>query len=306
MNGLARKMMSGIEVALNDVRKFASCKLTQPLLWDSYYSALREPKIESDVPQSREVQKLVVEALKSNNLEVTNLTVDVDEYNRWKMKAEYHKIWLYYLKFGIIGKNLPEKSLEHYLAAKLLDISKEDVYIDVGGAGSPTAEIYRKMYGCKTFMQDLVFPPGVNGNIIGGDAGSMPVQDGFASKMACHCSFEHFEGLSDIAFIKEASRVLRSGGKLCILPLYFFTKYAIQTDPTVLPKGYNQFEKDATLFCAKNYWQNRHGRFYDAAHFVSRIVKNMGRLKLRLYRVQNEKQIDQSCYLKFVGLFEKD
>ena len=299
-------MMSEIKVALNDLRKFASCKVTQPLLWDSYYSALREPKIESDVPQNSEVQNDVAVELKRNGLSLLDIKIDIADYNQWKMKAEYQKIWLYYLKFGIIGKNLPEKSLEHYMAAKLLDLSEDDLYIDVGSSGSPTASIYRKMYGCDTYMQDLVFPEGVNGNLIGGDAGKMPLNDGFASKMACHCSFEHFEGNSDIAFIKEANRVLRHGGKLCILPLYFFTKYAIKTDPTVLPKGTQQFENDATLYCAKKYWGNRHGRFYDVTHFISRIMNNMGGLKLRLYRVQNEKQVNPSCSVKFVALFEKD
>jgi SAM-dependent methyltransferase len=299
-------MIPGMRVFLNDLRKLAIRKLEQPLLWDAYCAALREPKIESDVPQNKEVQNDVAIELKKNRLDLVDIRIDINDYKLWKEKAEYQKIWFYYLKFGVIGRNLPEKSLEHYLAAKLLDLSEEDIYIDVGSSGSPTAEIYRKMYGCKTYMQDLVFPHGVYRNIIGGDAGNMPVENGFASKMACHCSFEHFEGDSDIAFIREAGRVLRNGGKLCILPFYFFTIYAIQTDPTVLPKGTQQFENDATLFCAKKYWGNRHGRFYDVSHFMSRIVNNMGCLKLRLYRVRNEKQVSPSCYVKFVALFEKD
>jgi SAM-dependent methyltransferase len=299
------RIIPRMKVVLDDLRRFAISKLKQPLLWDAYYAALREPKIESDVPQNREIQNHVATELKKNKLDLVDLRINVNDYKRWKMKAEYQKIWLYYLRFGVTGRKLPEKSLEHYLAAKLLDLSEKDVYIDVGSAGSPAAEIYRKMYGCKSYMQDLVFPQGVNRNFIGGNAGNMPVEDGFASKMALHCSFEHFEGNSDIAFIREASRVLRSGGRLCILPLYFFTTYAIQTDPTVLSEGTTQFEKDAILFCSKNYWGNRHGRFYDVSHFISRIMRNKDRLKLTLYKVENEKQIDPSCYVKFIALFEK-
>jgi hypothetical protein len=291
-------------MALNDLRKFAIRRLVQPIIWDSYFFALREPKIQADVPQNKEIQNHVAKELRRNGINLADLRIDTKEYHQWKTKAKYKKMWLYYLKFGVIGKNLPEKSLEHYIAAKLLDLSEDDVYIDVGSSGSPTAAIYRRMYGCETYQQDLVFPPGMNGNLIGGDAGNMPITNAFASKMACHCSFEHFEGSSDISFIKEANRVLRKGGKLCILPLYFFTKYAIQTDPTLLPKGTQQFENDATLYCSK-VWGNRHGRFYDASHFITRITANLNQLRLRLYMIQNEKMVNPSCYLKFVALFEK-
>lgn len=83
----------------------------------------------------------------------------------------------------------------------------------------------------------MVFLEGIHVNDIGGDAGSMPVEDSFATKMALHFSLEHFEQDPDIRFIKEAIRVLRKGGKWCILPLYLFNRYAIKTDPSVLPRG---------------------------------------------------------------------
>jgi len=57
---------------------------------------------------------------------------------------------------------------------------------------------------------------------------------------------------------------------------------------------------DAIMYCKKGY-QNRHGRFYDIPHFVERVVKNLGDLKLTVYTVQNEKEVDPSCYIKFIG-----
>jgi hypothetical protein len=298
-------MLAAMEVILNDARRFAVRRVSQPILWDSYYSALRDPKVEGDIPQNQEVEDYVVRELKAKNLDPVDLPIVVSDYRQWRSKAEYEKIWAYYLKFGVMGRNLPEKSLEHYLAANLLNLTRDDVYVDVGSSGSPVAEIFHRIFGCESYMQDLVFPYGIHGHIIGGEAGNMPVKDGFASKMSLHCSFEHFEGNADIEFIREAGRVLGSGGRLCILPLYLFKEYAIKTDPTVLPIGTNQFEKDAVLFCAKNYWGNRHGRFYDVAHFIDRIVNNLNGLRLTLYRVRGEKLIDQSCYVKFIALFEK-
>ena len=64
---------------------------------------------------------------------------------------------------------------------------------------------------------------------IGGDAASLPVPDGFATKMALHCSLEHFESDSDIRFFQEAHRVLSPGGKLVVVPLYLTERYFILT-----------------------------------------------------------------------------
>ena len=140
--------------------------------------------------------------------------------------------------------------------------------------------------------------------MIGGDAADMPVKDGFATKMALHCSFEHFEQDSDIRFIKEASRVLKVNGKVCIVPLYLFEKYVIQTDPSVLTKRGISFEKDATIYCARG-WGQRHGRFYDVPHLITRIKDNLGGLNLIIYAVKNEKEVDPSCYVKFIAVLDR-
>jgi len=187
----------------------------------------------------------------------------------------------------------------------LLNPSEEDNYVDIASAGAPTSEIYHKLYGCNSYQQDLIFPEGVHENLIGGDASNMPVENGFATKMGLHCSFEHFEQDSDMRFIKEVNRVLKNGGKLCIVPLYLFNKYAIQTDLSLfLPWKRMNFEPDAVVYCAKGYG-NQHGRFYDVNHLITRIRNNLNELKLTIYVVQNEKDIDASCYVKFIALLEK-
>lgn len=283
--------------------KFAIQKMKEGLLWDYYYAALREPKVKSAVSHDLRIQNGIIEELKKNGFNVIDFEINVTDYRRYMNNAEYHKFSYYYC--GGKASNFTEKSLEHYLAARLLNLSKNDVYIDIANANSPTPEIYHKLYGCKVYRQDLVFPGGIHRNIIGGDAGNMPVEDGFATKMALHCSFEHFEEDADIRFIKEASRVLKKSGKLCILPLYLFDRYAIQIDPSVLPKGGILFESDAMLYCTKGFG-NRHSRFYDVPHFIARIKNNLDDLKLTIYVIQNEKEVDPSCYVKFIALFEKE
>ena len=79
----------------------------------------------------------------------------------------------------------------------------------------------------------------------------MPLKSGCVSKMALHCSFEHFEQDVDIRFIKEANRIPGKGGKLCIIPLYLFNKYANQTDPAILFNTNLNFEQDAGYMLRK-------------------------------------------------------
>jgi SAM-dependent methyltransferase len=291
--------------------KFAIWKIKDGLLWNYHYNALREPKIKYIIPVdgiknemfSLQVQEEIAKELKMDGLNIVDFKINISDYRNYIKKAEYEKSPNYY--GGGKGWNFTEKSLEHYLAAKLLDLSKDDVYIDIANSDSPAPDIYNKLYGCEVYRQDLVFPEGVHGNIIGGDAGKMPVENGFATKMGLHCSFEHFEQDSDIRFIKEASRVLKKRGKLCIVPLYLFKEYSIMTDPSFLPKGGIQFENDAVLYCWKGF-RNRHGRFYDISHFYQRIRNNLNNLKLTIYMIQNEKEVDTSCYVKFIALFEKE
>jgi hypothetical protein len=237
---------------------------------------------------------------------MTDFRIDLDEFRQYLEKAQYSRFPNYY--GGGKGENFVEKSLEHYLAAKTLQISKNDVYIDVASSNSPAAEVYSKLFGCKTYRQDLVFTRGIHGNTIGGNACSMPVTDGFATKMALHCSFEHFENDSDIRFIKEADRILRKGGKLCIVPLYLFESYMIITNPANLSRKERMgegalFDLDATLFCIKGL-DLRHGRFYDVSHLITRIIENSD-LRPIIYVIQNEKEVDSTCYAKFIALFEK-
>lgn len=296
------KMMTFLRTPAYLFRTFWG-KMKEGILWDYYCKALPQPKIISRILLNTRIQDEIFNDFKNNSINVVTMVIDVRDYEQYLSEAEYGNFPGYY--DGDKACNFPEKSLEHYLSAKLLDISSDDIYIDVANGGSPAPKIFRKLYGCTVFLQDLAFNEGLNGNVIGGDASNMPIEDGFATKMALHCSFEHFEHNSDIAFIKEATRVLRRGGKLCIIPLYMFNKYAIQTDPAVLPFGGISFDEDAVLYCAKG-WAERHGRFYDVDHFVSRIVKNMQELNLTIFVVQNEKKVDSSCYVKFIALFEKE
>ena len=179
------------------------CRVRNQFLWYYRYFTLREPKVKSLVPhEDPKIQKEITAKLKENGFNIIDFEIDVADYRRYLSMARYPRFPNYY--GGGKASNFVEKSLEHYLAAKLLDLSRNDVYIDIASEFSPASEIYHEVYGCKVYRQDLIFPEGIHGNKIGGDASSMPVENGFATKMALHCSFENFEQDSDVKFINEA------------------------------------------------------------------------------------------------------
>ena len=270
--------------------------ISQKLMWNVYYFLLSSPKVKSPLEPDIEA---IEEDLKEQNFAIENLNVDEKEFSKYLERASYSKYPNYY--GGGNNEDFPKKAVQHFLAAKLLRLSDRDVYIDIASSNSPVSEIYQRLYGCKTYNQDLMFPEGIHGTTIGGDASNIPVPDGFATKMALHCSLEHFERDSDIRFMVEAQRVLRNTGKLCVIPLYLFQTYAVLTNP-LYAKRNTPFDSDAVIYCSQN-WFNRHGRFYDAAHLVSRIRNNCN-LKITIYSVNSS--IPSWTGKLFAALLEKE
>jgi glycosyltransferase involved in cell wall biosynthesis/SAM-dependent methyltransferase len=231
------------------------------------------------------------ERLSALGLIVRDCEIDVDAYRRYVAAAGYtDRHSSYYPTVRA------EKALEHYVAAMLLGLHHEDVFIDIASQHSPATEIYRRLFRVRTYRQDLAYPTGLHGDTIGGDAAALPVPDGFATKLALHCSFEHFEGDSDIGFVREAARVLRPGGAVCIVPLYLCERYTVQTDPTLAEDV--SFEPDAVVHQVPG-WGNRHGRFYDPEHLVTRIIRHARGMQAEIFRITNAPAVDPTCYARF-------
>ncbi len=267
------------------------------------YLLARRPKTWGAVTYGPGIEDAIERGLAAAGFAVEPFRVDPAAYRQYLARARYDRFPQYY---AWRASNFNEKALEHFVALTLLELEPGDVYLDIASSGSPTPEIYADLTGAESWRQDLDYAAGVHGRAIGGDAAALPLPDGFAAGMALHCSFEHFEGDSDIRFVREAARVLRPGGRLIILPLYLFTHYAIQTDPTEWRGWRPPFapEPGARLHFARG-WRNRHGRFYDPERLQERVAANLGPLRLTLYRVTNADEIDPGCYLRFVAKMEK-
>ncbi len=244
----------------------------------------------------------ITEELTAAGVRVEPLTVDLPDFEAYVERAKYTRMSGYYS--GGADPNAREKYLEHYVSLELLAPRPGDVLIDVASMNSPFADVAAELHRVESHRQDLMFPPGVRGRTIGGDAAAMPLPDGFAHHLAMHCSFEHFEGDADSRFVREAARVLRPGGKCCSLPLYTSSTYAIQTHVRRWRMHEIRFDAGDRVYVADE-WGPPFGRFYDAQSFVRRVVDHLGDMSLRIFEVTNARDVDPGCYLRYAMLIEK-
>lgn len=244
--------------------------------------------------KSPKIVQDIIDSSRQFGIHFKEYSIDLNGYRRYFKDAGYATRFSSYYP----GHQI-EKSLEHYVALSLLALQRDDVFMDIASENSPVPDIYRYLTGAKAYRQDITYKCGIDGNTIGGDACSIPVPNGFASKAALTCSLEHFEGDADTRLFIELSRVLKPGGKVCVVPLYIFLEEATQTDPTVSAPAGVIFDENTTVYCAKD-WGNRHGRFYSPCSLNERIIKPVkDKFTFRFFHIKNADEVDPSVYARF-------
>ena len=203
------------------------------------------------------------------------------------------------------------KIMEYYCVDKILDFEKwndQDIYLDVGAAGSPYAKYLRENKKIMAFALDLE-----EGNYsklpyyIREDATKMHFKDNEVAAISLQSSFEMFLGNSDMDFVMEASRVLKANGKVVICPLYMHQKFL----STVSPNYYNTGLADlGALECIRLDCRGNVplGRFYSIKALNERIIKTAKKCGLipKVYSLPQEKvEKDGFVYLKFLLSLEK-
>lgn len=227
-------------------------------------------------------------------MDMESFRIDVDAYRDYYARALYDENYPEYYQ-----GNRPEKTLEHFLALTLLDIQPGEVFVDIASEHSPVPDIYTRLAQANGYSQDIMYPDGIKGNQIGGDACAMPVPDGFAHKAALTCSLEHFEGNADSRLFVEMHRVLAPGGQICITPFYLHYEEGVQTDPSLSVPAGVVFDETAVVYCAEG-WNNRHGRFYTPRSFMERIGEPMrGKFSFRFFHIVNAPDVDASIYMRY-------
>ncbi len=206
-------------------------------------------------------------------------------------------------RFGRWEKSI-EKQLEYFISERLLEITSTDTVMDVGSWFSTYPDIISAKYHCKVYAQDLAYPEGIHDEKIGGDASRLPLPDNSISKVALHCTYEHFEGESDSRFIREAGRVLTPGGRLVIVPLYIHQHYTIWTDPSLFDSSRIPVDEGATTY--KNLgWNNRFGRHNSPESLQQRVARHAEEVDFKVLVIENVADLDPACYVRFIGYFEK-
>jgi len=262
--------------------------------------ALRVPK-GTDWPYDPQAVRA---QLQQSGVLVESYHVDVTDFKRWCQSAYYADSYYH----GSPART--EKLLEHYLSLQLLPpITPRSVIIDVACAGSPFTAAVQRLYGCTVYRQDLVYPEGIHRapdgmEEIGGNAAFMPVADSFASGLVSHCAFEMFRGDNDSLFIQEAARILQPGGRLVIIPLYLSSLHHHLVDPLADRRGVS-YDPGARIVYRPDYYRVASARFYSVEAFMRRVVEHRSGLLLKVIFVENEKEVDPSCYCRFVAVFER-
>jgi hypothetical protein len=230
-------------------------------------------------------------------IHVDRFRVDVNGYRKWKAAARYP-----FLAYHIAHE---EKYLEHYLSWELLRGVHCRVLVDVASCRSFFPVVIRRQ-GIRVIEHDLAYPPGLHGDRLGSDAAAMPLPDASVDAMTLHCSFEHFEGDTDVRFLQEAQRVVRPGGRVVIIPLYLHVRHQTLVDPAEWERTRVPIEDGADIVVIPGYG-NRHGRIYDPSTFVYRIYDTAVRIGLRprIVHIENACDVSPHCYLQFAFVLDK-
>lgn len=269
-----------------------------------YYEALFENK---DAPR---VPELTLDDLRTITDELGE-KFDVREIDWLDEEAFIH--YEKQLNFGRVynkdqNKRYRRKIIEYYIVEKLLDLNAEmDVYIDIGAAGSPFAKYLREKKSVNAFAVDLEKGPYQEAYYLQEDATDMHFDDNSVDAISAQSAFEMFVGDADIRFIEEAGRVLKKGGKVCILPLYLHRIFLSTSSPNYYGKG---FADKTALECIRTDCRGEIplGRFYDVDALEDRVLKTAEQFGFNTYIYvlpDSWVEKDQFVYLKFVLLLEK-
>lgn len=227
---------------------------------------------------------------------VQDYQVDPQRFAHWVAQAQYPR--LAYLA------NREEKFLEHQVSVDLLDVNAPGMLVDVASCRSYFPDIMRRR-GFRVIAQDLSYPAGLHGDILGGDAAAMELPEESIDGVTLHCSFEHFEGDADTRFVSNIGRLLKPGARAVILPLYLHNEFLIETDPLI--SGGNVPVDDGARLTASFGYANRFGRHYDVAALRRRVLQPAldAGLNVVLHRIRGAKEVSTGCYLRYAMVLQR-
>jgi hypothetical protein len=252
-----------------------------------------------------ELDKKIIKLLDENGIKNESYSIDAPAFKKYLSETIYPS---YYYGGILTNDEFIEKALEHFVSLKLVTLNETSVAVDIGAANSPFYKIVKsKTRTPFAYSHDKIFKKGIHENKIGSLASRLPLEKESVDVITLHCSLEHFEGTQDKVFFREAERVLIKGGKCIVLPLYLSSEYTVHLDPVYnLLKWYHpnvSDDKDAVIrYCDSRQHFSRH---YDVKNFKERILNHLHFLDVEIFHVENFKEINPNCYLRFIAVFTK-
>lgn len=258
------------------------------------------PAVYGDLPYSKEK---VEQSFREKGIVPVPYSPDMVAYRAFVEKARYPE--------GEYGDYFAEKSLEHFVSFQFSSLTGQSLVVDVANAGSAFPQIIHDLFGCRVVSNDLTFPPGEVAlenwhTRIGCNACHLPLADASVDLITLHCALEMFEGDDDKNMAKEASRLLKPGGKMVIIPLYMNEIHHVFRDPASSRRMLPQIDEGSVLIYRKNFWGVSFARFYSVDAFCDRFLANVDRsMKFNLFTFTAPESVDNNVYLSWIGVFEK-
>lgn len=235
----------------------------------------------------RRSRVLPFEALQAEcEVTVDRLDLDRDEYEHWIERhipdwSQRH------------GDKYYKKPLELFITYKLLAPRPTDVFMDAAGGENTYLHCIDV---ARRYMQNIVVSDELRAafdadmQFLEGDARHIPVPDASIDKISMHHSFEHFQGTSDVDFIKEVQRILKVGGRCCIVPIFLGDHHV---EVSHLPKPECPFDPEAEYIVDPRARLTGGGgsgdfaRIYDLSAFHRRVLQQIDaeRFQVSLHEV---------------------
>ena len=88
-----------------------------------------------------------------SGIQVRELRTKPEDYQGYVQRAGYRGRYPDYYK-----DYFAEKSFEHFVSLRLLELKATNIFVDIVSENSPIAEIYSRLTGCKSYRQDIMYP----------------------------------------------------------------------------------------------------------------------------------------------------
>lgn len=268
---------------------------------ESYDTIITAPILKDLPPEAN--HELAVKKLKEHGCIIERIHIPIKEFQNWLKRVDYeNRFPIYFKEYGPPNQsqeNWTRKQFEHFLTFKLSKINESSSVIDVAAANAPVQRILRDVFDIsEAWRQDWNYTTDKTSKTLGGNASSLAVDDESFDALLLNNSSEHFEGESDLDFLTEATRVLKTGGKIIITPLLFGLERFITTSPECWSNKYRatsqppQFREKVPVIV-----NNSINQRYSQRHSVNLLLRDFNdvpRLYPKIIVISNAHDFGQS------------